>query len=442
MKEHHHFIGLGGIGMSALAKIMLQKGHSVSGSDIAQNERVKELSQLGAQVFLGHSRDNLPAKGRVVYSSGISSDNPEKDASHLPYLHRQDLLSELMAEKPLSLGVIGSHGKTTTSSLLASVFLEARQDPSFAIGGILASLNSNAQHGQGPAFISELDESDKSFLKAYPTAAILTNIDNDHLDCYGSLEQLKDAFLQFANQVQDKSRLFYCQDDPLLASLSLPGIGYGQNAPLQMERFEQTGWSIRFDITFEGKRYEEVRLPLIGLYNAYNALAVFGLALKCGIPSDAIYRAFASFQGACRRQQQKFKAPFLLIDDYAHHPSEIKATLQALRQAYPKRRLVALFQPHRYSRVKECLKGFAPALMDSDLIIATDIYSAGEKPSFDQRELWLELQGLPFLHIPRHDLAAKALEHLKEGDVAVGLGAGDITHLAAEMAPLLGERAL
>lgn len=436
----YHFIGIGGIGMSALARILLQKGEEVSGSDVSISYYTEKLQKEGAKVYLGHARENLPTSCKVVYSTMIAEKNPEfQKAKDLQaeILHRSDLLTELTSGYK-SLYVAGTHGKTTTTALLAKVFVEAKLDPSFAIGGMLGNLT-NGKWGKGEYFILEADESDGSFLKGIPFGAIVTNLEKEHLDYWKTEEKLKDGFNIFCQKIENPELLFWCKDDPNLMELSPKGTSYGTHpdAKLKITSFRQVGFRIFFSITFEGKTYSDLSLPLIGLHNVFNAAAVMGLSLKLKISEEAIRNAFFHFPGIGRRMEYLGeKRGIDFFDDYAHHPTEIATTLHGLKKAAGERRLVAVFQPHRYSRVKDLFHAFTKSFQSADLIIVTDIHAAYENPipGITGEALYLEINKIkPALFIPRAELESSLFNYLSPNDLVVTLGAGDITNLGRKI---------
>ncbi len=443
MKEHFHFIGIGGIGMSALANILLQRGDSVTGSDVASSYVTDELQKKGASVFIGQSPENVNPSSIVIYSSDIKEGNPEfARAKHagLHMLHRSELLHELMTSySPLL--VTGTHGKTTTSSLLAHLLVDAGLNPSYAVGGMVSSLNSNGGYGSGPYFVAEADESDGSFLNYSPFGAIITNIDNDHLAYWNDLDSLIEGFRKFAHGVASQKHLFWCGDDEILHSLKLKGHSYGfdEHNDLFIENFRQDGWKIIFDIEFEGKEYPEIEIPLIGGHNVLNAASVFGLGLKIKIPEKKIRKAFSSFKGVARRAEFKGEAKNIsFFDDYAHHPTEIFATLHAFKKAIGHRRLVAAFQPHRFTRTRDCLHEFGPAFQCADDLILTDIYAAREPPiNGISNDILLEKIKETYIHdvkfVPRDHLVPFLASFLQPHDVLVTMGAGDITKVCPEV---------
>lgn len=440
-EEKCHFIGIGGIGMSALAKILLEKKCSVSGSDINKTQITKTLEALGAKVFYGHSKEHVERGQTVIFSSDIAAKNCEYEiASHYncKLLHRSDLLKELMKGKKC-LAVTGTHGKTTTSCLLATVLETAKMEPSFAIGGILVNLKTNGQHGQGEYFVAEADESDGTHLKYLPYAAIVTNMDLDHMNHFKTEENLKASFKAFFAQAFLKENIFFCGDDLKLRSFA-EGVSYGflTDNQLVIKNYRQKGWSSFFDIEYQEKTYLDIELALLGRHNALNAAAVFGLALRLKIEVPVILEAFKHFKGVLRRCEKKgFHGGILFLDDYAHHPAEIKATLKGVREAILEKKLIAVYQPHRYSRTKDLLGHFKEAFQDASELIVTDIYGAGEEKieGISHQNILEELKDLriPVRYIPRKELAKTLKKELFPHDVVLSLGAGDIMHLTDEV---------
>lgn len=441
--ERYHFIGVGGIGMSALALILAQHGITVSGSDVSNSPIIETLRKAGIAIYIGHGVENVPNKGAVVYSSAVNEDNPEMKearARKIPILHRADLLASLLKMKK-SLLVAGTHGKTTTSSLLAHLFIDEGMDPSFAIGGTVKNFDSNGHFGKGEYFIAEADESDGSFLKFEGYGAIITNIDTDHLDYWISEERLVDGFQEFGNKIASSEHLFWCSDDEKLINLNLRGVsyGFGKEAALRIENYRQIGWRLFFDFSFEGKSYENVEIPLIGAHNVLNAAAVFGLGLRCGISDEIIRHSFLRFQGVGRRADKKGEVSQIAIyDDYAHHPTEIFATLRALKSAEEGKRLVVVFQPHRYTRTRDCIETFPSAFEYADALILTDIYSAGEVPipGISSGHLYEKIKSrlsTPVHYVPRAQLVSFLKSFLEPLDVLVTMGAGDVTKVGPDL---------
>lgn len=439
----YHFIGIGGIGMSALAHIVLERGCKVTGSDIRPSYITEKLQKAGATIAFGHLAENIQNEMAVVYSTDIAAENVEYQEAlkrGLVLLHRSELLARLMdGYQPLL--VTGTHGKTTTSSLLTHLLVKAGLDPAYAIGGVVCSLDKNGGNGKGPYFVAEADESDGSFLKYPCSGAIITNIDNDHLAHWKTEEALLAGFKAFAEKVRTEEFLFWCADDARLASLKLKGFSYGFNktAALQIQGCRQVGWKLFFDFSFKGRRYGQVEIPLIGMHNVLNAAAVFGLGLQLEIPEEQIRLAFATFQGVKRRAEKKGETSGIsFYDDYAHHPTEISTTLSAFKSAIGESRLIVAFQPHRYTRTRDCLEQFPSAFDAADALICTDIYAAGEStiPGITTETLLEKIQKksrTQVTYVSREDLTHTLTSYLRSGDVVVTMGAGDITKLAPQV---------
>lgn len=445
--KKYHLIGIGGIGMSGLARILHESKVRVSGSDSSDGQTLQDLRNSGIAISIGHDAKNIPDDADIVYSSGISSSNPElmhaKDLE-LQVLHRSDLLNLLMQHsKPLL--VTGTHGKTTTTSLLASVLIHAGLDPSYAIGGILKESNLNAKKGSGSYFVAEADESDGSFLRYQSFGAIITNIGLDHMDHYKTEENLLASFRQFAEQVE--SHLFYCGENERLKCLNLNGISYGFSSDCQLKgsNFRQIGWRILFDAEFKGHSYPDIEVALSGYHNALNALAVFGMALSIGLKEPAIREGLKKFQGAKRRAELKGTASGVQIfDDYGHHPTEIKATLRAIKNAMLNRRLVVLFQPHRYSRTRDCLNEFYSCFDAADEVILTDIYAASESPiqGIHAKNILEGIKAISARYIPKDNLLDEVVKCVRPLDVFVTMGAGNIWQTGEALVKRLKEEPL
>ncbi|HAZ15732.1 MAG: UDP-N-acetylmuramate--L-alanine ligase [Chlamydiae bacterium GWC2_50_10] len=447
IEQAYHLIGIGGIGMSALAFILAERKERVTGSDIKESSTTLLLRQKGIKLFLGHSEKNLPeGKAIIVYSSAVLPDNPEYRAAlllGLPLIHRSELLRRLMEGKEPLL-VTGTHGKTTTTALLAHVLTVAGLNPSYAIGGMVPSLQGNGKEGKGSYFVAEADESDGSFLKLNPYGAIVTNLEEDHMDYWKSEKKLIEGFKKFIEKVRSGDLLLWGHDDRRLFSLHPGGasFGFSKGASLSVLNFQQAGWKLLFDFTFEKREFNEVALPLIGAHNVLNAAAVFGLCLRLHLSEEKIREAFLSFQGVARRAEKKgeFRGSFI-YDDYAHHPTEIYATLRAVKSTLPQGRLIAAFQPHRYTRSLSCLHQFPEAFYPADCVILTDIYAAGEAPieGISSEQFYRTLkENCPqrVEYVPRLRLSAFLSDFLEEGDLLITLGAGDITAVGPELIQL------
>ena len=435
----YHFIGIGGIGMSALARILHGRGSQVQGSDESASYVTEDLEKAGVEVFSIHHEKNVHSASMVIYGSAIKPHHPEYAAAlskKLPLLHRSELLAQLMQGHDALL-VTGTHGKTTTSTLLAHVLMEAHLDPTFALGGISLNTLTNGQVGAGRFFVAEADESDGTFLNYPGYAGIITNIEEDHLDFWKTKEALIEGFKKFAAQIS--THLWWCKDE---CGIYLPGKSYGfsKDSDLQITAWAQKGWSLFFDLQQDGKKYSQIELSLLGKHNVLNGAAVFGLALQLGLTEEQIRSAFKSFKGVKRRMERKGEnRGAVIIDDYAHHPTEIKTTLEGLRKAAGEKRVIAVFQPHRYSRLKDCWDGFLEAFSAADVIFVTEVYGAGEAPiaGLTAEKLTAELQkkmAIPIYFAPREELLAHVGEFARPHDVIITLGAGDITYLGQQLA--------
>jgi UDP-N-acetylmuramate--alanine ligase len=383
-----HMIGIGGSGMSGIAEVLLNLGYEVSGSDLAMGATVKRLGSLGAAIAIGHGRENLGEADVVVKSTAVTADNPEVVAARergIPVIPRAEMLAELMRLRT-GIAVAGTHGKTTTTSLLATIFTEAGFDPTVIIGGRLNAYGANARLGQGEYLLAEADESDGSFLCLSPIASVVTNVDADHLDHYADLAAIDDAFVEFLNRIPFYGVAVVCLDDPGVARI-LPRVnrpvlpyGFGQKARLRGEVLE-TGAGSRFRVGLDGRDLGEMRLNHPGRHNVLNALGAIGISLEAGIPIPVIAEALAKFGGVGRRFERKGeRGGVTVIDDYGHHPAEIKATLATARSVFPDRRLVVAFQPHRFSRTKALFGEFCTCFAAADQLLLTEIYPACEAP--------------------------------------------------------------
>lgn len=445
----YHFIAIGGIGMSALARILIQKGAVVSGSDNQKSPITDSLERAGAQIFIGYSPRNLPNQALIVYSTHVQDGNAEfKEANRvgLPLIHRSQLLAQLLEEKKALL-VAGTHGKTTTSSLLAHVLNGCGLNPSYAIGGIVHSLGNNGGEGTGDYFVAEACESDGTFLAYRGFGGIITNIDDDHLDFWKTEEALIDGFSTVLKSFSSKEHLFYCIDDENLELLAPQGISYGfsKNAEARILGYLQEGWGQYFTLSFRGKIYPDIFVPIIGEHNILNSAAVFALGLQLQIPQELLREALQTFEGIGRRLEKKGEGGGIVVyDDYGHHPTEIATTLKGLKGAIGNRRLVVVFQPHRYTRSRDCIDDFPSAFAHADIICITDIYSAGETaiPGIDIDLLFRKIQAVQrekITYFPRDNLLQNLIHFLKKDDVVLTIGAGDVTKLGPELIRKLSE---
>jgi UDP-N-acetylmuramate--alanine ligase len=385
-----HFVGIGGIGMSGIAELLLNLGYRVSGSDLRRSETTDRLAQLGARIHVGHAEENVPEDGHVVvFSSAVRPDNPEVAEAHrrkIPVIPRAEMLAELMRMK-YGIAIAGTHGKTTTTSMVATVLAAAGWDPTAVVGGKLNSLGSNAKLGQGEFLVAEADESDGSFLKLSPTVAVVTNIDPEHLDFYSGIGQIKETFLHFINKVPFYGFAVLCIDHPNVQEL-IPSVtktfvtyGFSAHADYRAEGIVPEGMSNRFRVIRRGEMLGEAALKAPGRHNVSNALAAAAVAAELGIPFERIRAGLADYGGVARRFQVKGERNGVtVVDDYGHHPAEIRATLSAAREVWPGRRIVVGFQPHRYSRTQALFRDFIPAFNDADLLFVFDVYPAGEEP--------------------------------------------------------------
>lgn len=429
MRHIYHFIGIGGVGMSALAEILIQKGERVSGSDTKESLVTQNLAKKGAKITYPQRSGVLTGDEIVIYSTAIKETNPEwveAKEKHCRCLHRSELLEKLLSEKDAFI-IAGAHGKTTTTSLLTHTLTLAGLDPSYVIGGFSPSLPTNGHNGVGDFFVAEGDESDGSFLRTTPRGAILTNVDYDHLDYWKSKEALEDAYKSFIAKIKDPKLFFYHGEDPLLSLWNLQGTPYGLSKDYPLHALGST-------IFYKGEVAQDMVLQIPGKHNLLNALGVFGLAKELGVSTEMIRKSFATFQGVKRRMEWKGEVKGALIyDDYAHHPKEIVATLAALKDRIPHRRLVAVFQPHRYTRLHDFMDEFAEAFKDESCLILTEVYSAGEERVEGLVENLLAKLPKTTKYVVRTELTSFIKNFMERGDLVVTLGAGDITHVSTEL---------
>ncbi len=449
-----HFVGIGGIGMSGIAEVLLAEGFSVSGSDLRESETTKRLAEQGARICVGHAAENVQRADVVVFSSAVPKDNPElveARVNAIPVIPRAEMLAELMRLKD-GVAIAGSHGKTTTTSLVATVLREAELDPTVVIGGKLNALGTSAASGKGDLLVAEADESDGSFLHLSPVIAIVTNIDPEHLDHYGDFDRVKKAFVEFANRVPFYGLVIACLDHPHVQAL-LPQIEkrvatYGLSAQADYRAKDPTveGLSTRFQLIRRGEDLGEVSVRMPGIHNVLNTLAVIALADELGVPLAITKKALASFDGVHRRFTiVGERAGVTVIDDYGHHPAEVQVTLEAAQRAYG-RRLVVAFQPHRYSRTHHLFEDLTRAFNRADVLLLADVYAAGEKPieGADSERLARAIREhghRDVAHVgPRPALIDALMDRVKPGDIVITLGAGDITRTGPELLAALEAR--
>jgi len=448
-----HFVGIGGAGMGGIAEVLLTQGYAVQGSDLKTNAMTARLERQGARILLGHQAENVDGVDVVVVSSAINRENPEVAAAlarRVPVVKRAEMLAELMRFRS-GIAVAGTHGKTTTTSLVASVLAEGGLDPTFVIGGRLKSADANARLGRGQYLVAEADESDASFIHLQPVMAIVTNIDNDHLSTHdGDFERLKQSFVDFLLNLPFWGLAVLCAEDEHLKgireSLSRPFVTYGidSEADYQAVNIERRGLQSRFRVLRAGYTPLDVTLNLPGRHNVLNALSAIAIATELEVDDAAIVRALGQFQGIDRRLQQLGdvvtpRGTVTLVDDYGHHPTEVAATLEAVRQGWPERRLVLAFQPHRYSRTRDLLDDFARVLSVTDVLLVTEVYAAGEAPiaGADGRAICRAVRSRGHVEpvfVPRvEELHLALADVLQDGDVVVTMGAGHIGAVAHEL---------
>lgn len=452
-----HFVGIGGAGMCGIAEVLRNEGYAVSGSDIAKSKVTERLESLGITVFIGHNESNVNGASVVVVSSAIHQGNPEVDEArrlHIPVVRRAEMLGELMRYR-YGIAISGTHGKTTTTSLIASIYAAAKLDPTFVIGGLLNSAGTNARLGTGRYLIAEADESDASFLHLQPMMTVVTNIEPDHLDTYGGdFNNLKKTFVEFLHNLPFYGVAVVCVDDPNVKDI-IPQIGrtvvtYGtsEEADFRVTDFAETGPQCKFTLVRRDAAPMKIELPIPGLHMAKNAAAAIAVALEEGIDEATIIDALKNFKGVGRRFQNygEFKTQkgnrLTLVDDYGHHPTEVEATIKAARQAYPDKELVMVFQPHRYTRTRDCYEDFVRVLQEVDKLILVDVYPAGEAPiaGADGRHLCMSirLKGKLEPHFAQTvNEVPELLENLvDDNSLVLTQGAGNVVQVARNLSTL------
>ena len=457
-----HFIGIGGAGMCGIAEVLQNQGYAITGSDIAESTNTRRLRDLGATIFIGHAESNIESADVVVYSSAVTMKNPEMRAAaaaNLPLLARAEMLAELMRYRH-SIAIAGTHGKTTTTSLLASVLAASGADPTFIIGGLLNSAGTNARLGESRYLVAEADESDASFVHLQPMVAVVTNIEADHMVTYGGdFERVKETFINFLHNLPFYGLAVLCIDDPsvreIMPLVSRPKLTYGfsEDADFRIENLTQHGRETRFEVYHRetGNRLP-IKLNMPGRHNALNATAALAVAVDEGVELDAIKQGLENFAGVGRRFDVQGTFPsgdgeIMLVDDYGHHPTEVAATILALREGWPDKRLVMIFQPHRYSRTSDLYDDFVDVLCEVDALLLLEVYAAGEKKiaGADSRSLSrsIRLRGKvdPIFVQDEADVLEILGGVVADGDIVVTQGAGSVGALAKQLAAALAARA-
>jgi UDP-N-acetylmuramate--alanine ligase len=445
-----HFIGIGGIGMSGIAEVLCNLKFQVSGSDLSKSKNTDRLENLGAKIYEGHAAENVGDAQVVVYSSAVKDDNPEivqAKENKIPIIPRAEMLAELMTLKPYAIAVSGTHGKTSTTSMVATVLGESGVEPTTVVGGVVEILGSNARLGSSEWFVTEADESDRSFLMLYPTIAVVTNIDKEHMESYKGMDDVVQCFTDFVNKVPFYGACVLCLDDPnvqlIIPQIKRRRVTYGMTAQADISAHDiwyHDNFGVSFTVWRGTEVLGEINLPVPGKHNIYNALAATAVALELEIPFENIAKAFEKFKNANRRFQFKGEERGItVIDDYGHHPTEITATLSAAKSGGSGKRTVVVFQPHRYSRTKELMNEFALCFNNADVLFITDIYAASEQPMEGITAEILTENIKQYGHKNAQyigdvkDAADKVLPFLQEHDLVITLGAGSITRLSDEI---------
>tara|TARA_B100000029_G_C17605196_1_gene967174 strand:+ start:1704 stop:3092 length:1389 start_codon:yes stop_codon:yes gene_type:complete len=452
-----HFVGIGGIGMSGIAEVLINLGFEVTGSDLKMTEITENLRRKGCMIYEGHKAKNINDSDVLVYSSAVNMDNPElKKAKrrHIPIIRRAEMLGELLKLKQISIAVGGTHGKTTTTSMIGSILTEALLDPTLIVGGVVKSLDLNALLGQGDIIVAEADEFDKSFLQLKPTYSIITNIDSDHMDCYESEEDLLKAFTKYANATPFYGAVVACVDEPMvkriLPDISRPVITYGFSGDAEFQADCREYREVRSTFLAKNRKKElgEINLNVPGAHNIKNALAAISLSIEMDIDFEIIQKGLKKYSGVKRRFEIKgIYDDVLIIDDYAHHPTEVSATLRAIKNGW-RRRLVTIFQPHLFSRTKHFYEDFARSFLISDVLIITDVFPAREKKikgvSGELIANMAKSMGHENVHwVKDKSMVIHAMNALIEpGDIVITMGAGDIWRISNEYVSIIKDKAL
>jgi UDP-N-acetylmuramate--alanine ligase len=451
-----HMVGIGGIGMSSIAEVLLNRGYTVTGSDLQSSDVTERLEDHGATIYEGHAAEQVGEADVVVYSSAIDpAENPETQEAErrrISLIPRAEMLGELIRMK-FGVGVAGTHGKTTTTSMAGLVVAEGGFDPTVIVGGKVTAFGSNAVTGEGDVIVIEADEYDRTFLRLTPSLAVITSIEEDHLDVYDDLADIQDAFTEYANSVPFFGAAVLCLDDPnvqaIVGDIERRVITYGttRQAEVRAENIRREEMTTRFDVTFRGTRLGEIALQVPGLHNVRNALAAVAVGQELEIEFDKVREGLESFTGVRRRFEKKADVGGItVLDDYAHHPTEIEATLDAAHQGFPDRRVVAVFQPHMYSRTQNFMDEFARSFFNADQLVLTDVYGAREEPIEGVSGERLAERAEQFGHRAVHyvpdktDLPDELLALTEPGDVVLMLGAGDIWRASEAFVELLNEQ--
>ncbi|GGX14321.1 MULTISPECIES: UDP-N-acetylmuramate--L-alanine ligase [Undibacterium] len=453
--KHLHFVGIGGSGMSGIAEVLLNLGYVISGSDLSSNAASQRLASLGAKVTVGHAAENIEGADAVVTSTAVKADNPEVIAArekHIPIVPRALMLTELMRLKS-GIAIAGTHGKTTTTSLVASILAEGGLDPTFVIGGLLNSAGANAKLGSGQYIVAEADESDASFLNLLPVIEVITNIDADHMETYDhDFAKLKQAFVDFTLRLPFYGVAMLCMDDPNIREI-MPRItktivtyGFHEEAEVRAINASAANGKMHFTVVQKGYADMQVSLNQPGMHNVQNACAAIAIAREVGVEDSATQKALSEFNGVGRRFTRYGEialqggGSFALVDDYGHHPVEMAATLAAARGAYPNRRLVLAFQPHRYTRTRDLFEDFVKVMSTADAVVLAEVYAAGEAPivAADGRAMTRALRVLgkvePIFVENMQDMPEALRQMLRDGDVLIVMGAGSISSVPAKLA--------
>ncbi|MDO4697295.1 MAG: UDP-N-acetylmuramate--L-alanine ligase [Pasteurellaceae bacterium] len=449
-----HFVGIGGAGMSGIAEVLLNEGYQISGSDIADGAVTQRLAKAGAKIFFGHQADNIAGASVVVISSAITEDNPEVVAANearIPVIQRAQMLAEIMRFRH-GIAVAGTHGKTTTTAMISMIYTEAKLDPTFVNGGLVKSAGKNAHLGASRYLIAEADESDASFLHLQPMVSVVTNIEPDHMETYGGdFEKMKATYVKFLHNLPFYGLAVMCGDDNVLMELA-PKVGrqvitygFGEHCDYRIEDYQQTGFQGHYSVVCPTGERIDVLLNVPGKHNALNATAALAVAKEEGIENQAILAALAEFQGAGRRFDQlgSFIRPngkVMLVDDYGHHPTEVDVTIKAARQGWENKRIVMIFQPHRYSRTRDLFDEFVQVLSQVDALIMLDVYAAGEAPivGADSKALCRSIRNLgkvdPILVSDTAQLGDVLDQIIQDGDLVLAQGAGNVSKLSRDLA--------